>query len=135
MARYYAVASRRAVRRGQIPRYRVVAAWLFTLPGLVTQLVFGWLPVAFAFVVAFQRYYFVKDSEFVGLRNFRDVSADPLILTAFQNTFYFAFLSLGLTFVVPIFVSILLMEMSRRTVRTMMVLWFIPVAATAGIAI
>jgi len=128
-------ASRLAAHSGRVPRYRLVAAWLFTLPGLITQLVFGWLPVAFAFVVAFQRYYFVKDSEFVGLRNFRDVRADPLILTAFQNTFHFALLSLGLTFVIPIFVSILLMEMSRRTIRIMMVLWFIPVAATAGIAI
>ncbi len=117
------------------PRYRQAAAWLFTLPGLIVQVVFGWLPVALAFVVAFQRYYFIKDSEFVGLQNFRDVKADPLILTAFQNTFYYALLSLGLTFFIPIFVSILLMEMSRRTIRTMMILWFIPVASTAGILI
>jgi multiple sugar transport system permease protein len=122
-------------RPRRLPPYRQWAAWLFTLPGLLSQLVFGWLPVALAFVVAFQRYYFVKEPEYVGLQNFRAVASDPLIRTAFQNTFVYALLSIGLTFVIPIAVSILLMEMSRRTIRWMMILWFIPVAATAGIAI
>ena len=63
------------------------------------------------------------------------MAADPLILTAFTNTFWFAFLSLSLTFLIPIFVSILLMEMKAHTIRVMMVLWFLPVASTASIAI
>jgi multiple sugar transport system permease protein len=112
-----------------------MAAWLFTIPGLLAQLFFGWLPVFFAFVVAFQRYYFARDATFVGLENFKQVSSDALVLTAFKNTLYYTTLSIGLTFILPIFVSILLMEMSRRTIRWMMILWFIPVASTAGIAI
>ncbi len=116
-------------------RYRQVAAWAFTLPALFAQIFFGWLPVAFAFVVAFQEYYFVKLPRYVGTRNFKDVFADPLVVTTFKNTFFYTLLSIGLTFVIPIFVSILLMEMSRRTIRWMMILWFIPVASTAGIAI
>ena len=119
----------------RMPKYRTVSAWLFTLPALLAQLFFGWLPVAFAFAVSLQRYFFVKDPQFVGLQNFRDVAADPLILIAFRNTLTYALLAIGLTFIVPIFVSILLMEMSRRTIRWMMILWFIPVASTAGIAI
>jgi ABC-type sugar transport system permease subunit len=58
-----------------LPRHRHLSAWLFTLPGLLAQFLFGWFPVLFAFVVGFQRYYFVKDPEFVGTRNFRDVAA------------------------------------------------------------
>src|SRR5690242_14536728 len=116
-------------------RYRRFAAWLFTVPGLLSQFFFGWFPIAYAFVVGFQRYYFVKPPEPAGWQNFRDVAGDPLVFTAFRNTFYFAFLSIALTFVMPIFVSILLMEMSRRTIRWMMILWFIPVASTAGITI
>src|ERR1051326_3413464 len=117
------------------PSRRYVAAWLFTLPGLLAQFFFGWLPILFAFVVAFQRYYFVKPPVYVGLTNFQDVLSDAQILEAFRNTFYYAALSLGLTFVIPILVSILLMEMSRKTIRAMMILWFIPVAATAGTVI
>ena len=116
-------------------RYRQIAAWLFTLPGLIIQVVFGWLPVAFAFIVSFQKYYFAKDAVFVGTANFQEVALDPIVIIAFKNTFYFAFLSISLTFVIPIFVSILLMEMSRKTVRWMMILWFLPIASTAGIAI
>lgn len=116
-------------------RYRHVSAWLFTLPGLLAQFFFGWFPILFAFFVAFQRYYFIKPPEMVGTANFRAVAADPLTYTAFQNTLYYSLLAILLTFIIPIFVSILLMEMSRRTIRWMMILWFIPVASTAGIAI
>jgi multiple sugar transport system permease protein len=115
--------------------YRRIAAWMFTLPALFFQFFFGWFPVLFAFVIAFHRYFFVKPPEPVGLQNFRDVAADPLTYTTFGNTFYYTFLSLTLTFFIPIFVSILLMEMKRGTIRWMMILWFIPVASTAGIAI
>lgn len=116
-------------------RYRQAAAWTFTLPALFFQFFFGWFPVLYAFAIAFQHYYFVKPPETVGLQNFRDVAADPLTYTTFGNTLYYAFLSLSLTFFIPIFISILLMEMKRGTIRWMMVLWFIPVASTAGIAI
>jgi len=111
------------------------AAWLFTMPGLLFQFFFGWFPILFAFVVAFQEYYFVKEPEFVGLANFQAVLGDSLTFESFRNTFYFAILTIGLTFIIPIFVSILLMEMSRNTIRWMMILWFIPVASTAGILI
>jgi len=116
-------------------RYRLAAAWGFSLPAALVQFFFGWLPVAFAFVVAFQQYYFVKPPEPIGWKNFVDVAADPLVVNAFRNTFLYAALSVGLTFLIPVFVSILLMEMPGRTIRWMMILWFIPVASTASIAI
>jgi multiple sugar transport system permease protein len=116
-------------------RYIRVAAWAFTLPGLLFQFFFGWLPIGVAFLVAFQRYYLVRPPQMVGLANFREVAADPLTPTVFLNTFYYSALALGLTFLLPILVSILLMEMSPRVIRVMMLLWFLPVASTAGIVI
>jgi multiple sugar transport system permease protein len=121
-----------AFRRGWSTTF---SAWMLTLPGLVAQVCFGLMPIAFAFVVGFQKYYFVKPPEWVGAKNLQDVAGDPLILTAFANTLWYAALSLGLTFLIPIFVSILLMEMRSHTIRVMMVLWFLPVASTASIAI
>ena len=123
------------MKSAQGPRYRKLAAWAFTLPALFFQFFFGWFPVLYAFVIAFQRYFFVRLPESVGLQNFRDVAADPLTYTTFGNTFTYALLALSLTFFIPILVSILLMEMKPRTIRWMMILWFVPVAATAGIAI
>ena len=122
-------------RRPRGASYRGVSAWMFTLPGILFQFFFGWFPILFAFVVAFQEYFFARDPEFVGLANFQSVLTDEITYTAFKNTFYFSILSIGLTFVIPILTSILLMEMSRRVIRWMMVLWFIPVASTAGILI
>jgi multiple sugar transport system permease protein len=116
-------------------RGRTLSGWLFATPAILFQFFFGWFPILFAFVVAFQRYYFIKPPDYVGGENFRNVFADPLLFTVFWNTFKYTALSIGLTFFIPIFVSILLMEMSRRTIRVMMILWFIPVASTAGIAI
>jgi multiple sugar transport system permease protein len=123
----------RKVTRG--PRFKRIAAWSFTLPGVLFQFFFGWFPVLVAFLVAFQRYYLVKPPEFVGFANFREVAADPLTPVVFTNTFYYAALALGLTFLLPIFVSILLMEMPPKVIRGMMILWFLPVAATASIVI
>ncbi len=85
--------------------------------------------------MAVQKFYFAQPPEYVGLANFRNVYHDPLTLTTFGNTFYYAVLALGLTFLPPIIISIMLMEMSPRVIRIMMILWFIPVANTAGIVI
>src|SRR5204862_4075684 len=60
---------------------------------------------------------------------------DSRLYTAYQCTLVYAARAIGLTFVIPIFGSILLMEMTARTIRAMVVLWFIPVASTAGTVI
>src|SRR5437762_10419532 len=83
------------------PRYLRWAAWAFTLPGVLFQFCFGWFPILVAFLVAFQRYYVARPGEYAGLQNFRDVFADPLTPIAFGNTFYYAALAIGLTFVFP----------------------------------
>ncbi len=105
------------------------------MPALVVQAVFGWLPVAVAFIVAFQKYYLARPAEWVGFANFVDVFADPLTPISFINTFIYAALSLGLTFIVPIIVAIFLLEMRPGVIRVMMILWFIPVAQMAGIVL
>jgi len=112
-------------------------AWIFGTPGLLVQLIFGWFPIAVAFVIAFQKFYVFRPSPFVGLENFKFFlpSNNPLTLVVFRNTLYYTGLSLALTFLVPIFVAILLMEMRKNIIRIMMILWFIPVSSMAGLLI
>ena len=111
-------------------------AWLVGGPALIVQGLFGWLPLAVGFVLAFQKFYLFRPSPFVGFSNFQSVLIErPLTAIAFRNTFYYAALSIGLTFLVPIFVAILLMEMSKKIIRIMMILWFIPVGSMAGLVI
>ena len=57
---------------------------------------------------------------------------DPLAMQAFRVTALYAALTILLTFVVPIIVAILLMEMPRHVMRWMMLLWFIPLSLLAS---
>ena len=109
--------------------------WIFSMPALVVEGIFGWFPISVAFIVAFQKFYIIRPCKYVGLDNFKFILHNPLTLICFKNTLYYAFLSLALTFLIPIFVAILLMEMKKSTIRIMMVLWFIPVASMAGLII
>ncbi len=120
------------------PRQRVGrrrAAWLFSLPALLAFLLFGWYPMVLAFVVAFQNYRVVGPVQWVGWQNFAAIFHDPLVLTSLLNTFYYTLLTIGLTFWIPIIVSILLMEMPVRLRNLMMILWFIPVPSVASTVI
>lgn len=111
------------------------AAWIFAAPGLLLQFVFGWFPIGVAFTLALQKFYVFKPCVYVGWKNFSYLFNHELLVISFRNTFYFAFLSIALTFLLPIFVAILLMEMKKNMIRIMMLLWFIPVASMAGIVI
>jgi len=110
--------------------------FVFAFPGLILQLLFGWFPICVAFILAFQKFRMLQPSPFVGLANFRHLFIrNALTGIAFRNVFYYTCLSIGLTFIIPIFIAILLMEMGKNMIRVMMLLWFIPVASMAGIII
>jgi len=111
------------------------AGLMFVLPGFLLQLIFGWYPLLLGFLVAVRGFEIVRPSTYVGLQNFRIIFADPMLPIIFRNTFYYAGLTLALTFLLPIFISILLMEMRKNLIRTMMILWFIPTSGMAGIII
>lgn len=111
------------------------AGWIFALPGFILQLTFGWYPLLLGFLVAVRGFEIARPSTFVGLQNFRIIFEDPMLPIIFKNTFYYAGLTLALTFLLPILISILLMEMRKNIIRTMMILWFIPTSLMAGIII
>ena len=121
-------------RRGKLKYIRRLSI-IFALPGVIIVSIFGWFPIATAFVVAFQKFYILKPSPFVGFDNFNYLFSHPLTAVTFRNTFYYSGLSIGLTFFLPILIAILLMEMRKGVIRVMMILWFIPVASMAGIII
>jgi len=113
--------------------YRI--SWAFCIPYLVATTIFGWYPIATAFIIAFQKFSVIKPSIYIGLDNFKYFIDDPTIYKAFRNIFYYTALRIGIVFMIPIFIAILLMEMRKSIIRVMMVLWFIPVASMAGVII
>jgi multiple sugar transport system permease protein len=106
--------------------------WLFLVPAFALNLVWGWYPLICAFVLSFTNARLRGDVAFTGMESYLRIGNDPLVAQAFRVTIVFAFLSIVLTFVIPILVAILLMEMPRRTMRWMMVLWFLPLSSVAG---
>lgn len=109
--------------RGAVRRWpRTPLTWLrggglstliFMLPLLVVFGVFSWFPIARSVVMSVQSTNLVTAPEFVGLQNFRDVLADPMLWTAVKNTAYFALLALVFGYPLPLILAVLMSEVRR----------------------
>ena len=104
----------------------------FVAPAFLFQLSWGWYPLLMAFVISFTNARFRGPVEFTGLESYLRMWNDPLVGQAFKVTAIYAALSLALTFMIPIVVAILLMEMPKRHIRWMMLLWFLPLSGIAS---
>ena len=112
----------RVTRRSRIEK------WVFLTPAILFQLSWGWYPMIVAFLLSFTNARPRGPLTFTGFESYTRVWNDPLTWQAFQVTATYAALSIILTFMIPIFVAILLMEMKPRTMRWMMLLWFLPLS-------
>jgi multiple sugar transport system permease protein len=94
-------------------RGSALSTLVFLLPLLLVFGVFSWIPILRAVVMSFQETNLVTPATFVGLQNFRDVLADPLLWTAVKNTLYFALLALLFGYPVPLIAAVLMSEVRR----------------------
>ena len=113
-------------------RRRRVEIGLFILPAVLFQLCWGWYPLVAAFLISFTNARIRGAVEFTGLESYSRMWHDPLTVQAFRVTAIYAALTIILTFVVPIIIAVLLMEMPRHVMRWMMLLWFIPLSFLAS---
>lgn len=116
----------------KLSRRRRLEGFLFLLPAFLFQLSWGWYPLVMAFVISFTNARFRGDIEFTGFESYQRMWNDPLVAQSFKVTAIYAALSIGLTFMIPIIVAILLMEMPKRHIRWMMLLWFLPLSGIAS---
>lgn len=86
---------------------------VFLLPLLLVFGIFSWIPIGRAVLMSFQETNLVTPSTFVGLQNFKDVLADPLLWTAVKNTLYFALLALLFGYPVPLVAAVVMSEVRR----------------------
>lgn len=106
--------------------------WLFAIPAITFQFFWGWYPMLIAIFLSMTNAPIRGAITFQGLGNFERLLADPLVANSFQVTFIYAALSITLTFFIPIFIAILLMEMPPAVMRVMMLLWFVPLSGIAS---
>ncbi len=109
-----------------------IEVWLFMVAGLVFHLVWGWYPLVVAFIISFTDAQPILPSRYTGIESYVRVVTDPLVAQAFRVTLLYAGLSIALTFVIPIVVAVLLMEMPPKVMRWMMLLWFLPISPIAS---
>ncbi|GEN56201.1 cytochrome c biogenesis protein [Halolactibacillus alkaliphilus] len=67
--------------------------YAFISPFFILFSIFGLFPIIFSFYLSFQRWNGLGEMEFVGLRNFELVLADPFFWKAMYNTFVIALMS------------------------------------------
>lgn len=70
-----------------------LAGWLFISPALLLFCVFILGPFIAAMALSFYSYDLLTPAEFAGLKNFRALAGDSLLIKALGNTFVFAFAS------------------------------------------
>lgn len=110
--------------RGTEKTFRWVP-WLFLLPAILSIALWSYWPLMRGAVMAFQDYRIVGAGAWAGLDNFIRVASDPNFWKAWGRTFEYVGLTLGLGFVTPVVLALLLSEIPRGKVffRT---LYFLP---------
>ncbi|MGB7160356.1 MAG: extracellular solute-binding protein [Tepidisphaeraceae bacterium] len=108
-------------------------AILFLAPAVLTILVWDYYPLVRGAVLAFMDYRVTGASRFVGLDNFISVFTQESFWRALGQTFVYVAISLGIGFVLPIVLAMLLSEITwgRMLFRT---LFYLP-AVTSGVIV
>jgi len=111
-----------------------VTAYLFLLPALFVFGLFAWFPIIKTIIFSFQKVSLVGESTWIGLSNFQRMLADPLFKVAWTNSITFALLSVGMGFLIPVFIAIMVNEMRRGKVFFRLV-YFLPTVIPITISI
>ncbi|WP_166845936.1 carbohydrate ABC transporter permease [Isoptericola sp. BMS4] len=106
----------------------------FFVPGLLIFGYFAWWPMVRSVLLSFQDTNLVSDPSWVGLENFANILADPLLWRAVVNTLTFALVSLVIGFPLPLFLATVMNEL-RRYGGVFRVLVYVPAAVPPVVAV
>jgi multiple sugar transport system permease protein len=96
----------RAGRR-RPPASEQAAGWAFVTPGVFIILLFGAVPIVWSAVMSFQRNNLLSpNTPYVGLRNYRAMVHDPIVLQAIQHTLVYTALFVPGTMIVGLFLAV-----------------------------
>lgn len=94
----------------QFDKKEMKEAFFFLLPALILGTIFIVLPIVLSFVYAFTDYYLLTpdQTKFVGLKNFKDMFHDPLVLKSVKNTLYFVVMVIPIQVGAALFLAVML---------------------------
>ncbi|WP_020579099.1 carbohydrate ABC transporter permease [Actinopolymorpha alba] len=126
-----ATASSAATRGGS--RAPALMTWGFLAPTLIGLGLFTFVPIVGSLLLAFFRWDIITAPEFVGLANFVDLVADPMVRVSFLNTFGFVIvtvtLQLGIALVLALGVQSAMPTWLRTILRSA---YFFPLILSAA---
>ncbi|ALE04342.1 sugar ABC transporter permease (plasmid) [Arthrobacter sp. ERGS1:01] len=132
-------AARRRSRGSQTPsarrRRQALIAWMFALPFVAIFAVFMLVPLISSFVMSFTDFTSrdVQDPtavEFVGLKQYLDLFADPQFLRSMLNTAYFVVVGIPLTMAVALLLAVALNNGIKRFRTVFRVGFYTPVVTS-----
>ena len=117
------------------PRHEARAAWMFLAPGLFAITVLFLIPIGAALLLSLTDFdiYSLGDiahTRFVGLRNYTNLLADPLLWKAMRNTALFLFVGGPLTLGVALAAALLLHAKVTRGKGLFRTIFFTPYVTT-----
>lgn len=106
--------------------------WVFIAPQLAGMLLFVLLPFVASLVLAFASWNGLSALEWVGLENFREQLADPLLARAVLNTLLIALVTVPVGLAIALLLAVALERLRTRSLY--LVLFFAPVV-TSSVAV
>jgi ABC-type sugar transport system permease subunit len=97
----------RRLRRGYQTR-RALTAWGFLLPNAVFFVAFLLVPIGYLLYLTFHTGGIITPARYVGLKNWRGLWGDDLVVTAIKNTAYYCVLAIPSVFVIAICLALCL---------------------------
>jgi multiple sugar transport system permease protein len=111
-----------------------VAGYLFVLPAMLGLLVFGVIPLMYAFVVSLHNYDLVNPRPpFVGLTNYASLATDRVFWTALRNTSVYALMLVPLQTATGLSLA-LMVQPSTRWITLLRTSYFMPVVISYVVA-
>lgn len=92
-----------------------VSGVLFTLPFIIGFVLFMIVPMGISLYYSFCDYDILSPPVFSGLKNFKTMLEDDILLQSIKVTFYFAFVSVPLKLLFALIVALLLLKNSRMS--------------------
>jgi multiple sugar transport system permease protein len=110
--------------------------WIVLLlaPAVISILMWKYVPMVSGSLMAFRDYHLVGNSPFIGFGNFAEVLFDATWWASVGKTLYYMSLSLGLGFLPPIILAIMLQEVSHAKM-IYRVLYYLPAVISGVIVI
>jgi multiple sugar transport system permease protein len=106
------------------------SAYLFLLPKAILFICFLAIPVAWAFMLAFQKYNVLMDSEWVGLDNFRQIFQSSVYPIALWNTLKFTLISVPANIFMALLLSLMIFPLSQRAQTFYRAAFYLPGVAS-----